>query len=164
MFSALSVVSLYFASLWPTGQLGFAAFSSLFVTAAIIEMRITQGVYIFIISAALGMLILPDKTAPLLYILFFGYYPIVKNLAEKNNSKALQWVIKLAVFNASLTVIWFFLKELFFNFSASIPGILILYLCGNLVFVIYDFGYSKLIRYYISRISIYTGGRKRHGK
>ena len=161
LFSAFSVVSLYFASVWPTGQLGFAAFSSLFVAAAIIEMGIAPGVYVFIVSAALAMLILPDRAAPLLYILFFGYYPVIKNLSERVKRRIIQWVIKLAIFNAALTVIWFFVWELFFSFSAYLPGILILYLGGNAVFILFDYGYSKLLSYYISHISGFTGGRKR---
>ena len=158
LFSALAVVSLALASIWPTGQLGFAAVASLFVAAAVIEMGALYGIYVFVASAALGMLILPDKATPLLYMLFFGFYPIVKSLIERIRSKALQWVLKLLVFNASLSVIWFLVGSLILDFGETSPAILIVYLFGNVIFAIYDYGFTSVVWLYINRIS---GGKKR---
>jgi len=155
MFSALSAVSLYFASVWPTGQVGIVAFSSLFVAAAVIEMGIVQGIYVFIVSSLLGILLLPDKAAPLLYILFFGFYPVIKSSSEMVRSRMLQWVIKLAVFNAALTVIWFFVRWIFIDFGENSPGTAIIYLFGNVIFIVFDYGYTKLIWFYLNRISKY---------
>ena len=155
LFAALSVVSLYFASVWPTGQLGFVAFSSLFVAAAVIEMGIAPGIYVFVVSSVLGMLILPNRVAPLLYILFFGYYPVVKSLIERTGRAAIQWILKLAVFNASLSIIWLFLRGLLFDFGENTLGTMMVYLFGNAIFAVFDYGFSKVIWYYQSSISKY---------
>jgi len=152
LFSALTVVTLYFASVWPTGQLGLTAAASLFTAAAITEAGISSGVYVFVIGSALGMLILPNKTSPLLYVLFFGYYPVLKSLIERIGNVLLQWALKLVVFNAALTIIWFLLRELIFNSEISAPAA-IMYPVGNAVFVLFDYGYSKLIWFYINRVS-----------
>ena len=153
LFSALCVVSLYFASVFPTGQLGLAAAASLFVAAAVAETGISSGVSVFIVSSALGMLLVPDRTAPLLYIMFFGYYPVVKRLVERIISKALQWIVKLIVFNASLTLAFFVLKELFTAFTSRSRGVIIMYIAGSAVFALFDYGYSKVILFYTDRIS-----------
>ena len=83
LFAAFTVISLYFASIWPTGLFGLVAFSSLFATAAVIDAGLASGISVFLVSSILGMLIIPDKAAPLLYIFFFGYYPVVKSLIER---------------------------------------------------------------------------------
>ena len=179
VFSAGAVVILYFASVWPTGQLGLTALASIFVTAAVIETGLTSGVYVFIISAALGLIILPNKAVPIMYLIFFGYYPVVKSLIERLRKKALQWAIKLVVFIAALSVMWFFFKGLLFSFESeltvesfstlardgpvsifvSTPRY-VAFVVGCVVFVIFDYGYSKAIQFYITRVSRFISKRK----
>jgi len=96
---------------------------------------------------------LPNKAAPLLYIFFFGYYPVVKSLIEHINAIVLQWTLKIIVFNISLTVIWFLFSELVFNFGNNPPDLLLLYLGGSAVFALFDYGYTKVIWLYINRVA-----------
>ena len=153
VFSAMTVVSLYVASVWPTGQLGLVAFASLFAAAAVIEAGLANGVSVFIISSTLGMLILPNRSAPMLYVLFFGYYPVLKSLFERSRHRVVEWVLKLLVFNAALTMVWFLLREIIFDFGENVPNALFIYVGGSLVFVIFDYGFTKLVWLYLSRIS-----------
>ena len=143
---------LYIAAVFPTGQIGLVAVASLFVAAAVIESGPGSGISVFIVSSALGILLVANKTPPILYILFFGYYPIVKILAERLSRNSLQWLIKLINFNASLTIAFFILRELFIQFTSRSFGVILLYIAGNAVFILFDFGYSKLILYYKERI------------
>ena len=153
LLSALAVVSLYLGSLLPTGQLGLAALASLFVAAAIIEAGLKSGVSVFIISSAIAMLIIPNRVVPLFYLLFFGYYPIIKSLIEKHKNVFVQWILKILVFNSSLTVIYFLQKTLIFDIFESQPTVIILYLLGNAVFALFDYGYSNVIRLYMELVS-----------
>ena len=159
LFSALAVISLFFASIWPSGQLGFAAVSSLFVAASVIESGVNYGIYVYVISAVIGML-LPDKAAPLLYTAFFGYYPVFKSLIERIKHAFFQWTLKLIVFNTALTLILCLIKVLTFDFSYILPALWVLYPFGNVVFILFDYGYTKIIRLYISSISRYINKRK----
>ena len=152
LFSALSVIFLYIASVWPTGRFGLTAFSSLFVAAAVCDAGIIPAVYVFIVSSALGIILLPDKSAPLLFILFFGYYPVVKYLIERIKNIALQWGLKILVFNIALTVLWFLLRSLIIGGGFDAPAILV-YIGGNVVFAVFDYGYSKVIWFYTERVS-----------
>ena len=155
LFSALTVICLYFTSIWPTGVFGFVAFASLLVAAAVCDAGVFSGVYVYIVSSALGLLLVPNKAAPILYIAFFGYYPVVKSLIERINGTFVQWVLKLLVLNAALTVIWFLLRALIFDLQGTVPGILPVYAGSNAVFILFDVGFSKLIGFYISNISKY---------
>jgi len=147
------VISLYIASVWPTGILGLVAFASLFVAASVIEAGIASGLYVYVISSALGMLLLPNRAAPLLFILFFGFYPVIKSLIEKLKPAALQWILKLLALNVSLTVIWFLFRTIIFDLGDEPPALIILYAGANVVFAMFDYGFTKLIRFYMGRIS-----------
>lgn len=149
---SLSMVFLYLSSVFPNVQLGFVAAASLFVAAQVIETNLIGGLYVFIGSCVLGFLILPDKTSLILYSLFFGYYPLVKSLAEKHNKAVLRWGIKLVVMNIALAVILGFFGELIFDLSQFKYGVWVFAAIFNLVFIIFDIGVSKLIGFYMGRI------------
>jgi hypothetical protein len=153
LFTALSVVFLYVAAVLPTGQLGFVAVSSLFAVAAVLESGLGAGLFVFVGSAVLGYLIVPNKTAVLLYGLFFGYYPVIKSLIERIRKRIPEWILKLVVFNAALTVIWFGLSAILFNSSILGASTYVIYLIGNVAFVLFDIGVTKLIGFYRKNIS-----------
>jgi len=153
LFSALAYILLLIASIWPTGQLGFVAAASLFVAAAVIEAGAVPALYVFIVSAALSLLLTPGRSPPMLFISFFGFYPIVKSLIERLRGVVLQWALKLLVFNISLTVVWYIFNEWVYDFSSLNIHIVLVYLGGSAVFVLFDYGFTKAIWFYINRIS-----------
>jgi hypothetical protein len=153
VMAAMSVVFLYFASIFPSGQLGFVAVASLFVIAAVIESGIAGGVSVFAAVSILGFLIVPAKGVMFLYLLFFGYYPVLKSLIEKISKPPVELILKLAVFNAALSVLWFAFSGLVFDGSFLGGNLLIVYILGNIAFLLYDFGVTKLIAFYLSNIS-----------
>ena len=162
LFAALAVMLLYFASIWPTGQVGLAAVAAAFTAAAVIEAGLVSGVYVYIVGSALSLLLMPGRAAPLLYALFFGYYPVLKSLIERIGWIAAQWALKLLAFNAALTAAWFLLGELLFGTRENMPGAIAIYLAGNAVFALFDYGFTKVIWLYTNRVSRFGnngGGR-----
>jgi hypothetical protein len=106
------------------------------------------------VSGLLGLLLLPDKGMPLLYLLFLGLYPVVKGRIESNGRIVFEWCCKLVFFNLALTVVWFLARSavllaLPMRLRGSVP---VLYGAGNLVFIFYDIGLSRLIALLQSRI------------
>ncbi len=161
LMAALSVSFMYVGNILPTGRLGIIAVASLFVTAAVIEAGLSAGVFVYAGSGLLAALILPDKSSALLFGLFFGYYPLVKSLAERIGKIVLTWAVKLTVFNAAFAVVWFLFRKLLFDADTFTVNTLVAFALGNLVFVIYDLGLTKLISFYIVRISKYLKKEKR---
>ena len=153
IMAALTVVFLYLASVFPTGQLGFVAVASLFTIAVVIEADVKYAVLVYICCAILAFLLIPLKGAALLYTLFFGYYPIVKSFAERLKSPLWSWVVKEAVFLAALTVVWFLFRSVVFSGKYLELNPLIVYIGGIVVFTLYDIGLSRLIGYYVYRLS-----------
>ena len=79
---------------------------------------------------------------------------MVKSLVERLRKKPLEYVLKLAFFNAAFTVIYLTMAA---AVADSLPQALgssvwVLYGLANVVFLLYDYGFSKLIALYINRI------------
>ena len=99
--------------------------------------------YVFLAVAILSMLFVPDKETALMYALFFGYYPIVKQIIEKIKVIILPFILKLLLFNFSVFIIEFLCVKVFgipfFDDGVFSKSILILFVAAmNLCFIIYE--------------------------
>ena len=104
-------------------------------------------------TSVLALLLLPDKGCGLLYLLFFGLYPLVKYAAEATRRRPLELAVKLAFFNVVLTIFWFGLRAVFLWGLPQAEELgRLLYPAGNVVFLAYDYGFSKLIAFYVARV------------
>lgn len=153
MLIALTVVFLYVAALLPTSRIWVTAVAGLLVAAAVIESGMGAGTAVYIGSAIIAAIILPLKSVALLYILFFGLYPVLKSLIEKLNKRAAEWIIKILFFNISLTAMYLLWRIGFLSgVDFGIQIMAIIYAGGNFCFVMYDIAFTRLVQLYILRI------------
>ncbi len=153
VFAALSFLLLYVATLMPSGRIGMVAVAGLIPAAGVISGGLSAGFLCYGATALLGMLLLPDKGCALLYALFFGLYPMVKYAVERLRKLPVELLLKLAFFNLILVVFLFGFSALLFPLLPALMHTpLPLFGVGNVVFLVYDYGFSKLITYYASRI------------
>ena len=105
----------------------------------------------FICVSLLSLFLAGDKEAVVYYIMFFGYYPIIKGAIEgKIKTRAVQLVLKYAVFNAAV-IGAFFIAAFLLAVPAEeytiggmyVPWIFLL--AGNIFFTIYDLAATKLV-------------------
>ena len=153
VLAALSLILLYLSAFVPAGQMGVVAIAGLVPAGAVISAGLGAGFCCYGVAGLLGLLLVPDKGGVLLYLIFFGLYPMIKSLIEQLRRRPLEYVLKLIFFNAAFTVIYLVMKN---AVLASLPEVLsvvwILYVVANIVFLLYDYGFSKLISAYIARI------------
>ncbi|MBQ3063612.1 MAG: hypothetical protein IJC99_02255 [Clostridia bacterium] len=153
---ALSVVLLAVGSLVEVLDLSMAAIASLAVVFAVIELRGKYPYLVFVATAALAILLLPNKTPALVYALFAGYYPLLKVVFEKHFSRPVAWAFKLLSFFVSAVLIAFIAIKLFTVAPLQVLPYPWLYgLAGLLlvaVFVIYDIALTRLITFYLWRL------------
>jgi len=158
IIAALSCVFM-FATFIPAGEYALPAIAGIVLAPIVIELGIRSGLMSYAASA-LVTLILPINIEPkLLYILFFGYYPILKAALESRFPRPVEWMIKLAVFNtamiASYTVLAkvfaFDIATMFVVGGVSIPWLILL--AGNGVFVIFDIAITNILSAYIRILS-----------
>lgn len=154
ILSALALILVYLGSITPTGSWGIIAAAGLLPSAAVISVSLTAGFLCWASAAILAFLLTPDKLCALLFGVLFGLYPMVKSLVERLRKKPLEYVLKLAFFNAAFTVVWLTMAA---AVTASLPRVLgssvwVLYGAANVIFLLYDYGFSKLIALYVARI------------
>lgn len=153
LLGALSLAILYAACLIPTGTWGLAALAGLTPAAAVIAGGLRGGFLCWGGVSILAAVLLPDKFVAALFAALFGLYPMVKSLAERIKAPVLRWAVKLVFFNLAFTVLYMALGALMLN---TLPGVFgavwLLYGAGNVVFVLYDLGFSRLIGFYLRRL------------
>ncbi len=154
VLGALAVALVYLASLAPTGRWGIVALGGLLPAAAVISVGLKAGFLCWAGASILTFLLTPDKFCALLFAALFGLYPMVKSLAEGLKKRPAELLVKLAFFNASFTLIYLTMAE---AVAGSLPAVLgsslwALYPAANIVFALYDYGFSRLIAAYVARV------------
>lgn len=154
MLSALGVVLLWLGSAVEVVDISMAVVASLLCVFAVIEYGKSAPWLVFAVTAILSLLLLPQKTPAVMYLLFFGYYPIVKEKLEKRG-KAFSWILKELIFNAALALM---LVASHFLLMASTPieNMLLYYVAfvaiAEIAFPIYDIALTRLISLYLFRL------------
>lgn len=153
VLAALSLLLLYLGCMMPTGRMGMVAVAGLVPAAGVVSGGLAAGFLCYGAAGLLGLLLLPDKGCALLYLLFFGLYPMVKSLIERLRKLPVELLLKLVFFNGVLAVLWFGFSALLFPMLPEfLHSALPVFLAGNGAFLVYDYGFSKLITYYASRV------------
>lgn len=121
-----------------------------------IEISPKWAVVTYAAISLLSAFITPDKEAAVIFVFFFGHYPITKLALEKIKSRVAEWLAKLAVFNVCvISGYWVIIKV--FGMTAILEelgqygqyALLIFLLCANVVFVMYDFAVSSFASAYV---------------
>ncbi len=151
--AALGVALLALGSLFEVLDISMAILASLFVVFGVIELGGAYPYLIFAVTAALSMLLVPQKSAPALYLVFFGYYPILKAVFEKYFSRVVSWLFKILLFYLALAVLVFAaVKILFLPFADLLRVYWFLAFLAGGVFVLYDIALTRLITFYLFRL------------
>lgn len=132
------------------------AMASLCVMVCLIELG-TKWAFMTYLASVLPVFLFCENEAKLLYIVFFGFYPALKVIIEKINNKAIEWLVKLLIFNGIIVVTYFVLSELVgvkieqISFVGAYT-IALLLLLGNVVFIIYDICIERMATLYYVRL------------
>lgn len=154
LVAALSLVLMLLTSIVPFGTYAFPTFAGILLILIVFNLGYGYAFAVYFITAVLSFLLVTDKEAALYYTAFLGYYPIVKGLIERINSKVIQYIIKLLLFNVCIIgafYIGIFLlsvpKESFTLFGVYLPWVFLI--LGNIFFVIYDLCVTRLVTLYL---------------
>lgn len=157
MVTALSTVLMFFTGLIPIGTYAFPALAGALMITVVVELGTAWAWPVYTASSVLSYLVAGDREAAVLFILFFGYYPILKAVLEKRLKGAASYLVKFLVFNAAMIAAYFISvtllsvpRESFFLFGFNFLWIFLI--AGNLVFLLYDFAVSALVVSYYRRL------------
>ncbi|MBQ1411209.1 MAG: hypothetical protein IIY94_08045 [Oscillospiraceae bacterium] len=161
MVTALCVLCLAGSALLPRVSLSLAALAGLFPAVAVLACGYAWAAGASAAAAILALLVLPEKTAGVWFVCFFGHYPIwkawIEGLQEKTKKPVLGWCWKLAGFALCMALLYLLFRALFlsaipYDFSQSAWGPAVLIAALLAAFVVYDHAFSVIIAWFRSRI------------
>ncbi|MBQ9086749.1 MAG: hypothetical protein IJY47_06140 [Clostridia bacterium] len=152
MLSALGVVLLWLGSAVEVVDISMAVIASLCCVFAVIEYGGSAPWLVFLVTGVLSLVLLPQKTPAIMYLLFFGYYPILKEKLEKKR-RLVSWIAKEIIFNVAL-VLMLVISRLLLVGSQTEPlwifaAVAVL---AEITFPIYDLALTRLISFYLFRL------------
>lgn len=159
LFAALAIVLMLAGGIIPFSTFAAPALAGILIVPAAIEFGMRMGWTLYGAVSLLSLFVVPDREMSLIFLFLLGYYPLLKAFLERLHSKALQWAAKLAVFNASVVLVYGLLLFVFplaavtAEFEQAEAGfIAALLVLGNVTFVIYDIAVARMVGLYCARI------------
>lgn len=144
------------ASYFPYLTITISFFAGLFIMVLVIEIDKKWALLSYLVSAVIVFL-LAEPEAKLLYIAFFGYYPIIKALFESLKNRVIEYILKFLVYNAAIIFAYTVLAA---TFGVSLGDMnefgkytaVILLVVANILFPIYDVALSRVAAFYMIRL------------
>lgn len=168
MISSLCLLAMFFTGMAPFLYLTLPMIAGALITIIVVEVNSSWAVMTYIAVSLLSIFVTFDKEAALIFILFFGHYPIIKQKLEKLPTKILRYVLKLVIFNIcivldyQLTIHMLGISDFMDDFAAlGKYGIYLLWAGANLFFVVYDFALSGCVELYISNLKPKIFGKQK---
>lgn len=157
MISALSLTIMLLTAVIPYLTYALPAIAGALLVIMVIEINKKWAFCAYAAISILSFLILPDKEAAMMYVAYFGYYPILKPLLEsKISNNTLCWLAKAVVFNVAVVLAYVVIVNVF-----GIPieemeeygkwGLIGLLALGNVMFVLYDICITRLVTLYLKK-------------
>lgn len=149
--TALSVVMLFLGSIfWVLGYT-MPLVASLVMIILLDSISQKSALLTFVSTSVISFILLNDKECVLLYVLFFGYYPLIRDKINEIKPKFLSYLLKFVTFNAAMVLTQILCVYVFgipFDDMLGKWGIVVFVLCLNLVFAVFDKLYTLLLRLY----------------
>ncbi len=152
--SALSLVLMISVAVIPFLTYALPAVAGVLIVFIVVEIDKKWAFGVFSAVAILAFLLVPDKEVAMMYIAFFGYYPIIKAVLESRLPVALSWIIKVLLFNLTMVAAYLVLiyvmgievDEITEYGMIAVPMLLG---AGSITFIAYDFALTQIITLYL---------------
>ncbi len=150
--AALSIVFMMLA--WfPYFTYALPALAGFMLIPLVIEISKRYALSVYLATGILSLW-LGEKESAVLYVCFFGIYPIYKALIEtKVTKRVLEYIFKFIFFNLAVVVAYLIIQFVFQipfdlsnGFGKWFVGVLVL--VANATFVFYDIAVSRMATYY----------------
>lgn len=154
MMAALSTV-LMLTGYFPYLTYTIPCIASLPIMVSLIEFnkKSAFGAYA---ASVLPVFLLCEPEAKFLYLLFIGYYPVLKSIFEGFKNRIAEYTLKLLCFNSAVAIIYFaakYLSGISYSELGSFGkyGVPVFILLANTAFLAYDICLTKMSVFYLLR-------------
>ncbi len=153
--AALCLVIMIGTVLIPFATYAAPAMAGIALIPIALELGLPVAGITYVAVAFLSLLMVPDREAALMFIAFFGYYPVLKFKLDRIKFKPLRILIKLAIFNASILAGYFviiYVLGLYYLMDELTGGFgWLLLAVGNLCFPLYEKALKNITALYLYR-------------
>lgn len=156
ILSALSLVLMISVAIIPFLTYALPAVAGTLIVLMVIETDKKWAFGVYAAVAILAMILVPDKEVAVMYLAFFGYYPILKSAVESKLNNALGWIIKIATFLVTIVLSYVLMINLMGVTvdeieEFGIVAVPMLLGMGTFAFIMYDIALTKLIILYLQK-------------
>ena len=168
--SALSLTLMFMTGVFPVMSLAIPIYAGALMIVVAHEVSTSWAFAAYCAVSLLSLFLTPDKEASTLFIIFFGYYPIIVPKLSKLKIPLIQTILKLALFNTAM-IIWYrlitfimgvydFFSDFSFLGKYAVVGVMVFI---NLVFLLYDYTIRMIEDVYVNWFRpTYFGKKKPH--
>lgn len=149
--TGICIVLMFLTGMIPFSYYALPAMAGLVLIAVKEENGMKTALIVFAAVSLLSLFVVPVKEAALLFVAFFGYYPIVRDSLSHLRPNFLSVIVKFVVFNAAVVAAYwviihvFGISEILEDFGDfGKYSVLVLLALGNVFFVIYDFAIRNI--------------------
>ena len=152
ILSAIGVILLYLGAIIEVLDLSVVVIASLVCILAVLEMGGAWPWMVYGVISILSLVLLPQKSPAAIFLIFGGYYPILKAYYERL-PQLVSWLLKFVNFNAALAAVLFLSKKILMLPDLALLdhplGIAVTLMVGNVVFLLYDIALTRMITAYL---------------
>jgi hypothetical protein len=153
--SALCLVTMFLAGVLPALYLLLPGIAGILLMIIAVEVNTPWAFLTYISVSLLSLFITFDKEAALIFIMFFGHYPILRGYIQKIPLKLLRTIIKLAVYNVCI-IGYFYVTVYILGLQDLLEelddfgkyGSYIMLGITNVIFLIYDLDLDFMLNLY----------------
>ena len=149
--AALCLTVMFMTGVLPALYVAAPMFAGMLMLILVEEVSVGWAWLTYIAVSLLAAIVTFDKEAALMFILFFGYYPILRMYLEKIPLKLLRALFKQLLFNIFLILDYWmtvFILGLPTFEDTGFTMYVILIVSGNLLFLMYDRLLSRMHWFY----------------
>ncbi|MBQ8180739.1 MAG: hypothetical protein IJ010_02025 [Ruminococcus sp.] len=153
--SALCLLTMFLAGIIAPLYIVFPMIAGVLMMIIAIEVSRSWALLTYISVSLLSLLITFDKEAALLFIMFFGHYPILRMYLGKIRFRFLRRAVKFIIFNVCI-IAYFLVTVYIFGLDQMLDemgdfgkyGGFILLAAADIIFVMYDYNLTILYKSY----------------
>lgn len=144
--ASMCLICQFITGVFPIFYIIMPMICGILVTVMATETNIRWGFLMYLAVSVLSLFITPNKDAALIFIMFFGHYPLLRPALSKIKPRLLSFALKVLFFNVCI-ILYFVLTVFVFGATELLEemgemgkyGGIILLCTANLMFSSYDY-------------------------
>lgn len=152
--ASLSLVLMISVAVIPFLTYALPALAGALIMFIVVEINRKWAFGVYAAVAILGMILCAEKEVAVMYLAFFGYYPILKSFLESKLPRIVEWITKIFSFVLTMAGSYYLMIK-FMGVTIDeteewgVWAYPILLGMGTFAFILYDIALSKTVSLYL---------------